>query len=95
MIKQKITFATTNDMNSDSDISTKISKYSKKKNQTLNIFLSAKSRLEWQRILRSILKELIVIKYVEHEYILIVPSKIHRLDQITLFWLSHKSPTLK
>lgn len=30
MIKQKITFATTNDMNSDSDISTKISKYIKK-----------------------------------------------------------------
>lgn len=48
MIKQKITFATTNDMNSDSDISTKISKYIKKKKQTLNIFLSAKSRLEWQ-----------------------------------------------
>lgn len=49
MIKQKITFATTNDMNSDSDISTKISKYiKKKKKQTLNIFLSAKSRLEWQ-----------------------------------------------
>lgn len=44
MIKQKITFATTNDMNSDSDISTKISKYIFKKNPNVEHFSECKKQ---------------------------------------------------